>query len=72
MVDEVTGRRKMYVQESWASNSGTDRLCHNSRLWDYDEGRIIATTIQDGMMRIATDAKPRVYDGDNLGKMSRL
>ena len=72
MVDEVSGKRKAYVQESWASNSGADRLCHNSRLWDYDEGRIIATTMQDGMMRIATDAKPRVYDGDNLRRDSKL
>ena len=49
MIDDTTGKRKMCVQESWTSNSGADRLCHNSRLWDYDKGRIIATTLQDGM-----------------------
>ena len=65
MVDEK-GKRKMYVQESWTSNSGADRACHNSRLWDYEEGRVIATTMQDGMMRIPVDAKARAYDGDNL------
>ena len=67
-----SGKRKMYVQESWTSNSGADRLTHNSRLWDYDEGRIIATTMQDGMMRIPTDAKPRAFDGDNLKRTSKL
>jgi acyl-CoA thioesterase len=72
MVDDTTGKRKMYIQESWTSNSGADRLCHNSRLWDYEEGRIIATTMQDGMIRIATDAKPRAYDGDNLKPHSKL
>ena len=71
MVDKA-GIRKTYVQESWASNSGADRLCHHSRLWDYNEGRVIATTMQDGMMRMATDAKSRVYDGDNLKKDSKL
>lgn len=71
MTDE-NDKRKMYVQESWTSNSGADRVCLNSRLWDYDEGRIIATTMQDGMMRIATDAKPRAFDGDNLHWTSKL
>ena len=71
MVDD-NGKQKMYVQESWTSNSGADRLCHHGELWDYDEGRVIATTMQDGMMRIATDAKPRAYDGDNLRKSSKL
>ena len=61
-----SGRRKLYLQESWTSNSGADRVCHNSRLWDYDEGKVIATTIQDGMMRMPIDAKPRTYDGDTL------
>ena len=46
MVDEK-GRRKMFVQESWVSNSGADRVCHNSRLWDYEEGKVIATTMQE-------------------------
>jgi acyl-CoA thioesterase II len=71
MIDD-NGNRKMYVQESWTSNSGADRCCHHSRLWDYDEGRVIATTMQDGMMRINSDAKPRAYDGDNLRRDSRL
>ncbi|RDW57719.1 hypothetical protein BP5796_12520 [Coleophoma crateriformis] len=60
--------RKLYVQESWTSNSGADRVCLNSRLWDYEAGCIIATTVQDGMMRIPVDAKASVYDGDNMSK----
>jgi acyl-CoA thioesterase len=72
MIDKGTGKRKMFVQESWASNSGADRLCHNSRLWDYDEGRIIATTLQDGMMRFPTNAAPRIYDGETSRKESKL
>ena len=73
MVDEK-GKRKMYVQESWTGASGADRACHNSRLWDYDEGRVIATTMQDGMMRVPVDAVARTYDGDNLkdGRESKL
>jgi acyl-CoA thioesterase len=73
MVDD-RGRRKIYVQESWTSNSAADRVCHNSRLWDYAEGRVIMTTLQDGMMRIPVDAKHRAYDGDNLKeeKQSKL
>ncbi|RMZ80813.1 hypothetical protein DV737_g2806, partial [Chaetothyriales sp. CBS 132003] len=51
------GRRKLFVQESWTSNSGDDRVTHNSRLWDYDTGTIIATTLQDGMLRVPVNTK---------------
>jgi hypothetical protein len=47
------GRRKWFLQEAWTSNSGANRGCHESRLWDWEEGRIVATTLQDGMVRIA-------------------
>lgn len=44
--------RKEFVQESWVSSSGDDRVCHESRIWDRATGRILASTVQDGMMRI--------------------
>jgi acyl-CoA thioesterase len=50
MVDKE-GNSKWFVQESWTSNGGDNRGCHNSLLWNYDTGRIVATTIQDGMLR---------------------
>ncbi|RMZ87816.1 hypothetical protein DV736_g4955, partial [Chaetothyriales sp. CBS 134916] len=56
MVDSQ-GRRKMFVQESWSSHSGDDRVAHNSRLWDYDTGTIIATTLQDGLLRVPVNSK---------------
>ena len=52
-------RRKWFIQEAWTSNSGENRGCHESRLWDWEAGDVIATTIQDGMMRI-----PRIDTSD--------
>lgn len=65
MVDG-TGRRKVYAQEAWVSNSGADRVCHNSRLWDMESGQILASTVQDGMMRIPLDQNYAIVDGDTL------
>jgi len=48
------GKAKWFVQEAWTSNSGENRGCHESRLWDFEAGRILATTVQDGMMRVPT------------------
>ena len=70
MIDDTTGKRKVFVQESWTSNSGAGRLCHNTRLWDYDKGTLIATTLQDGMMRVLTNGWPRVFDGDDLSTLT--
>lgn len=50
MVDDQ-GKPKWFVQESWTTFSADKRGCHNSYLWDYDRGLVLATTIQDGMMR---------------------
>jgi acyl-CoA thioesterase II len=47
--------RKWFVQESWVSRVAGGRGLHNSRLWDYERGVHIATTIQDGLVRF----KPR-------------
>ncbi|KAJ9602951.1 hypothetical protein H2200_012731 [Cladophialophora chaetospira] len=54
MVDEA-GRSKWFVQEAWTSNGGDNRGTHNSSLWDYDTGRVIATTLQDGLLRFPLD-----------------
>lgn len=66
MVDESTGKPKEYVQESWTSSSGADRVTHNSRLWDKDTGRILASTVQDGMMRIHHGKKTGLIDYEAL------
>lgn len=66
MVDEQTGRPKEYIQESWISNSGADRVTHNSRLWDKQTGKIIASTVQDGMMRMPTGNTQKIVDGDAI------
>lgn len=66
MVDEKTGKPKEYVQENWVSNSGGDRVTLDSRLWDKASGRVIATTVQDGMMRIPTKTTTEMVDGDAI------
>lgn len=50
MVDDQ-GNPKWFVQESWTTFSADKRGCHNSYLWDFAEGSVLATTIQDGMIR---------------------
>ncbi|KIW30855.1 acyl-CoA thioesterase II [Cladophialophora immunda] len=54
MLDEQ-GNPIWFVQEAWTSNSGAGRGCHESRLWNYKSGRVVASTIQDGMVRIPRD-----------------
>jgi acyl-CoA thioesterase len=61
MVDKGTGgsgrrrrrRRRWFVQEAWTSNSGDNRGCHESLLWDWEKGEVVATTLQDGMVRVS-------------------
>jgi acyl-CoA thioesterase len=55
MVDE-DGKSKWFVQEAWTSNGGDNRGCHNSLLWNFDTGRLVGTTIQDGMLRFPAGA----------------
>lgn len=66
MVDSEDGQPKVFAQESWTSGSAGDRVCHNSRLWDMESGRIIATTVQDGMLRALVDQPVKVIDGDSI------
>ena len=66
MIDEASGRLREYIQESWTSNSGADRVTHNSRIWDKETGKILATTVQDGMMRIQQGEKSGLIDHEAL------
>ncbi|KAF7510357.1 hypothetical protein GJ744_006853 [Endocarpon pusillum] len=53
------GRPIWFLQEAWTENGGSNRGCHESRLWRCDDdGRdeIIATTKQDGVIRVPADA----------------
>ena len=55
LVERGGGRgreRKWFVQEAWTSNAGENRGCHESRLWDWERGEVVATTLQDGMIRV--------------------
>ena len=71
MVDSQTGRRRWFVQEAWTSNGGENRGCHESRLWDWEKGEVVATTVQDGMVRVSAQ-KPGIEaneggDGEGMG-----
>lgn len=43
--------RKWFVQESWMTRANAGRALHTSRMWDYERGIHIATTLQDGLVR---------------------
>jgi acyl-CoA thioesterase len=49
--------RKWFVQESWTTRATGGRGLHTSRLWDPDTGVHLATTIQDGLIRLKSDAR---------------
>ena len=84
MVDKGTGgtrrrrrrRRRWFVQEAWTSNSGDNRGCHESRLWDWEKGEVVATTLQDGMVRVSA-TKPAAWqvgtgqDGEGSDERTR-
>ena len=68
MVDWGTGKRRWFVQEAWTSNSGENRGCHESRLWDWDRGDVVATTLQDGMVRVSATRPEGLRDGVRDGE----
>ena len=56
---DLQGRPVWFLQEAWTENGGWNRGCHESRLWrlnDNGEDEIIATTKQDGMIRVPADS----------------
>lgn len=53
------GKPIWFLQEAWTENGGLNRACHESRLWRCNEDgkdEIIATTKQDGMIRVPADS----------------
>ena len=64
-VDLMMGK-KVFVQEQWISSSGADRVTHTSRIWDQESGKILASTVQDGMMRMPVGKSREVVDGEAL------
>lgn len=58
--------RKWFVHEVWINGSGDGRICHKGRLWDYNSGKIIASAMQDGIMRIPTIAEVKIIDGEPI------
>lgn len=54
MFDESGGHR-LFCQEVWTDRAEDGRGVHHSRIWD-SSGRHIASTIQDGLMRL--EAQP--------------
>lgn len=55
MFDEE-GRERWFCQEVWTDRAEDGRGVHHSRIWN-SEGRHIATTFQDGMMRLRCDPR---------------
>ncbi|PYI35822.1 hypothetical protein BP00DRAFT_361991 [Aspergillus indologenus CBS 114.80] len=44
--------KKWFIQEGWTPRSGDSRAIHESWLWS-PEGRLVATSYQDGMLKVA-------------------
>ncbi|KAF2451393.1 acyl-CoA thioesteras-like protein [Karstenula rhodostoma CBS 690.94] len=49
--------RKWFVQESWLTRAAGGRGLHTSRMWDYESGTHLATTLQDGLIRFRPETK---------------
>jgi acyl-CoA thioesterase len=54
---EKSKERKWFMQESWTTRATGGRGLHTSRLWDPATGVHLATTIQDGLIRLKSDAR---------------
>lgn len=52
-----TGEPRWFVQEAWTSGARQGRGTHHSRMFRIDDGFHIATTMQDGMVRLAVQGK---------------
>lgn len=64
---------RWFAQESWTDRHGDGRGLHHSKIWD-PSGRHIATTMQDGMVRLKfKDERDLVALRDRLGaKTSKI
>ncbi|KAK5687017.1 hypothetical protein LTS10_001154 [Elasticomyces elasticus] len=56
MIDRRTGKARWFCQEAWTGGSRQGRGTHQSRMWA-DDGLHIATTLQDGMVRLAMEGQ---------------
>ena len=70
MIDQ-NGRAKWFVQEAWTSNSGENRGMHETRLWDWEKGEVVGTTVQDGMTRFGREDDERVGENKSLPRRRR-
>ena len=60
MIDNATGKPRWFCQESWTGGSQHGRGLHQTRMWRED-GQHVATSMQDGMVRLKrqdADGKP--------------
>lgn len=55
MLDPSTGQARWFVQEAWTGGARHGRGLHETRIWKDEDGFQIASSIQDGMMRLKQD-----------------
>lgn len=56
MAGNQSSGNKWFAQEGWTGRTEGNRGTHESRIWD-GSGMLLATTLQDGMIRIKKDMK---------------
>jgi acyl-CoA thioesterase len=82
MVDSK-GEAIWFCQEAWTGGSSHGRGLHESRMWRDEDGLLIASTMQDGMVRLRReDGKGKVgfspnamikdLEASQVGKKARL
>lgn len=49
--------RKWFLQESWFERAAGGRGLHKSRMWNYETGTLIASTVQDGLIRFRSNTR---------------
>lgn len=49
---DARGRSKLFVQEAWTTQGSENRGTHESRVFDYKTGRIVSSTLQDGLVKV--------------------
>ena len=54
MIDPSTSKARWFCQEAWTGGSRHGRGVHESRMWRED-GLHVASSIQDGMVRLKRD-----------------
>jgi hypothetical protein len=57
--DDVKGQEKWFVQEVWTDRVNDGRIDHKSKIWS-KQGDHIASTMQDGLLRLASMSEEEV------------